>query len=437
MVVTAGLVDENFPHGIGYGFQKNVHDIRLQPDGKIIIAGDFTDYLYSGVTYNSTYLIRLNSDGTVDTSFDIMSGSAGFDDSVKTIHIQNDGKIIVGGDFTQLVRNSITYTLNHIVRFNSDGSVDTSFSGGTRFDDSVNKVEVQDDGKIVVGGKFTSYDGQSYNSIIRLYGDGTIDPTFIIGTGITGTPPNQYVNDVLKDGDKLLVVGSFSSYNGNSVNNIVRILSNGSIDPTFDTGTGFNGITTSIGIQSTGHIVVGGQFTEFNGIDLDYGNIVRLKSDGSFSNSLSSGLNNTVITITIQEDDRILVGGFFIKYYTSPSTFISAPKLIRFIGNGNYDDSFYLNQNYNDGIYAITLTNNDDYIFIGGELDYPPFNHFGKLYNNALITISANTEYKMCVICSGETSTVIPPHAIYSDGKGRNIVQLNTVALGGPNGLYN
>ena len=128
---------------------------------------------------------------------------------------------------------------------------------------------------------------------------------------------------------------------------------------------------------------------------------------------------------------------FFIKYYTSPSTFISAPKLIRFIGNGNYDDSFYLNQNYNDGIYAITLTNNDDYVFIGGELNYPPFNHFGKLYNNVLITISANTEYKMCVICSGETSSVSPPHAIYSDGKGRNIVQLNTVALGGPNGLYN
>ena len=70
-------------------------------------------------------------------------------------------------------------------------------------------------------------------------------------------------------------------------------------------------------------------------------------------------------------------------------------------------------------------------------MNYPPFNHFGKLVNEALIPISANTETRLCVECSGNTFTISAPHPTYTDGRGRAIVQLNAIALGGENGLNN
>lgn len=435
---TAGLLDNTFPQGTNYGFDKDVHDIKLQSDGKILIAGDFEHYDYEGTLNISPFLLRLNSDGTFDPTFDITMGSSGFNESVRTIHIQTDGKILVGGFFTQLIRDSITYNVGHIVRLNPNGTVDDTFSGGTRFNGDVLKIEVQPDGKIIVGGKFTQYDGQSYNRIIRLYGDGSIDPTFVIGTGIDGTSPANYVNDVLlQQNGKIIIGGYFEEYDGTSVNSIVRILPNGSIDTSFNTGVGVNGIVTTIGIQSTGHIILGGIFTQYNGTDLTFGNIVKINNNGSYSDSFGYGLDTAVTSLIIQSDDKIIVGGAFIKFYTTLTEFITAKKLIKFLPDTSLDTGFYLNPNYDDVFLALALTPNDGFLFLGGDSNYPPFNHFGKLINEALVPISVNTEYFMCITCSGETSTVSVPHAIYSDGSGRDIVQLNTVALGGPNGLYN
>lgn len=435
---TAGSIDNTFPQGVNYGFDKDVHDIKLQSDGKILVSGDFAHYDYEGVIYPSPYLLRLNSNGTFDPTFDITVGSSGFNESVRTIHIQTDGKILVGGIFTQLERNGVTYNVGRIIRFNSDGSVDSTFSGGTGFNDDVYKIEVQDDGKIVVGGKFTQYDGQSYNRIIRLYSDGTIDPTFVIGSGLENGGPTVYVLDVIKQTDgKLIAVGLFDTYDGNSSPNVVRILTGGGFDSSFNVGTGTNALVTVVGLQSTGKIILGGNFTDYNGNDLSFGKLVRINSDGSFSNSFSYGLDSQVTSLIIQSDDKIIVGGTFVKYYTSLVDFITAKKLIKFLPNTSLDTDFYLNPNYDDVFLALALTPNDGYLFLGGDSNYPPFNHFGKLVNEALAPIYVNPEYFMCVTCSGETSSVSVPHAIYSNGSGRDVIQLNTVALGGPNGLYN
>lgn len=438
MSSTAGLLDNTFPQGLNYGFDKDVHDIKIQTDGKILISGDFEHYDYNGTIFVSPYLLRLNTDGTFDSSFDITVGSAGINESVRTIHIQSDGKILIGGFFTQLIRNGVTYNVGRIIRFNSDGTVDSGFNSGTGFDGDVLKIEVQDDGKIIVVGKFTQYDSQAYNRVIRLNSDGSIDTSFVIGTGIDGVAPANYVNDLIKQPDgKLILVGHFEDYDGNSVSGIVRLLTDGSIDTTFNSGTGVNGLLTSVGIQSTGHIIIGGIFTEYNGTDLTFGNIVRINSDGSYSNSFEYGLDTGVTSLLIQSDDKIIVGGAFVKYYTSPTDFIDAKKLIKFLSNTSLDTNFYLNPNYDDVYLGLALTPNDGYLFVGGDSNYPPFNHFGKLINEALVPSSANTEYFMCLVCSGTTTSISVPHAIYSDGSGRDIVQLNTVALGGPNGLYN
>lgn len=438
MISTAGRIDNTFPQGTNYGFEKDVHDIKIQTDNKILVSGDFEHYDYNGTIHLSPYLLRLNSDGTFDSSFDIVVGSAGFNESVRSIIIQNDGKIVVGGFFTQLIRNSVTYNVNRIIRFNTDGTVDNTFNSGSGFNDEVLHLGIQDDGKIIAVGRFTQYNGNNYNRVIRLNTDGSVDNTFIIGSGIDGTPPANYVNNVLIQPDgKIILVGHFEDYNGNTVSCIVRLLSNGSYDTTFNTGTGVNGLLTSIGLQSTGHIIIGGTFTDYNTTNLTFGNIVRLNPDGSFCNSFSYGLDNTVTEIIIQSDDKIIVGGAFNKYYTSPTDFITAKKLIKFLSNTNLDENFYLNPNYDDVYLALALTQNDGFLFVGGDSNFPPFNHFGKLINEELVTISANTEYFMCLICSGVTNSVSTPHATYSDGYGRDIVQLNTVLLGGPNGLYN
>lgn len=433
---TAGHLDINFPHGILYGFDKNIHDIKIQTDNKIIISGDFEHYDYNGTTFFSPYLCRLDVDGSFDLTFDITAGSVGFNNSVKTVHIQNDGKIIVGGEFTQIIRNGITYSYSNIIRFNTDGSIDTSFNVGTGFNNTVEKIEVKSNNKLVVGGRFTEYNGSSANFIIQLNTDGSIDNSFNIGTGFIGT----YVSEIINDGDTLLIGGDFTNYNGTPVNNLTRLLSNGDIDGSFNIGTGFNDTVLSIGVQSTGQIIVGGLFTEFNGINLYYGCIVRLNSDGSYSNSFSYGLDGVyggVTSICVQSNNKIIVGGFFTKYHTSLTNFIDAKNLIKFLPTCEIDTDFYLNPNYNDVINAITLFQGNDYLFIGGDNNFPPFNHFGKLINEALTPISANTEYFMCISCSGETKTISVPHPTYTNGRGREIVQLNAIALGGENGLNN
>ena len=141
----------------------------IQSDGKIIVAGNY--FQLNGNSRNR--LVRLNSNGTEDLSFQTNVGT-GFNSSTYVVTIQSDGKIIVGGAFS--IVNG--YTRNRLVRLNSDGTEDTSFytNLGTGFGGNwTYTVEVQSDGKIVVGGAFTSLNGNTRNRLVRLNSDGTED----------------------------------------------------------------------------------------------------------------------------------------------------------------------------------------------------------------------------------------------------------------------
>ncbi|MEY3470703.1 MAG: hypothetical protein RLZZ223_53, partial [Candidatus Parcubacteria bacterium] len=142
---------------IGTGFNNWVYSLALQSDGKILVGGDFTSY--QGVGAN--YIIRLNSDGSRDTSFNL---GTGFNDSIASLALQSDGKILVGGWFS----NYNGDTVNRIVRLNSNGSIDSSFNIGTGFNGSVYSLALQSDGKILVGGYFTSYQDQPAGYLIRV-----------------------------------------------------------------------------------------------------------------------------------------------------------------------------------------------------------------------------------------------------------------------------
>ena len=154
--------------------------------------------------------------------------------------LQADGKVILAGDFTMVGATS----RNRVARFDEDGYNDTSFSIGTGANDDVYAVEIQDDNKILVGGDFSTFGGISRGGIERLNENGSRDTAFSPGSGA-----NMAIKDfAIQDDGKIIVGGSFTSFDGTSANSIVRLTSSGAVDATFNTGTGFNDGVEAVGI---------------------------------------------------------------------------------------------------------------------------------------------------------------------------------------------
>ena len=352
----------------GLSFNDVVLTSATQTDGKILIGGAFIEL--NGVTRN--YLVRLNSDGTVDTAFYTNLGT-GFNSIVRSIAIQSDGKILVGGQFSDLNGT----TRSRFVRLNSDGTVDTAFytNLGTGFNALVYTVAVQSDGKIVIGGDFITLNGTTRKNLVRLNSDGTVDTSFYtnLGTGFNGSVLNVKIQS---DG-KILVGGYFSTLNGVTRNRFVRLNSDGTVDTTFYTnlGTGFNGGVVTIEVQSDGKILVGGAFTALNATTRNY--LVRLNSDGTddtaFYTNLGTGLSNVLKTISIQSDGKILVGGYFTQLNGNLRFYI-----VRLNSTGTDDTTFYTNlgSGFSSAIEYIGAQS-DGRILVGG--------YFGSFNNNNML----------------------------------------------------
>jgi uncharacterized delta-60 repeat protein len=184
----------------------------VQPDGKIVIGGNFTTY--NGLA-NFNHIARLNPDGSADTNFNV--SATGPNDSVRALALQLDGKIVIGGIFT----NVNGQAFNHVARLNADGTVDASFVPGLGANDSVFALGIQSDNRIVVGGEFTQCSGVTRNRITRLNPDGTVDPSINFGVGA-----NNYVaaiaieEDTIPDyptnvpDEKIIIGGGFTQYFG-------------------------------------------------------------------------------------------------------------------------------------------------------------------------------------------------------------------------------
>ncbi len=285
----------------GFG---NVNCIDIQTNGKILVGGNFTNY--NGVDYPN--LVRLNSDGSLDTTFNIWSG---VDNVVHSISIQTNGKILVGGDFT-----------NGLVRLNSDGTLDNTFNnGGSGFDSRATSISLQSDGKILVGGSFTTYNNITCPiALARLNSDGTLDNTFNNGGSGFDIGGGEIHNIVIQMDAKILVGGYFTTYNNITCPiALVRLNSDGTLDTTFNNGgAGFDDRAYYISLQSDGKILVGGQFATYNNINAKL--FIRLNSDGTLDDTfnLGSGLTGDLVySIYYQNDDTILVGGLFTKFNSS------------------------------------------------------------------------------------------------------------------------
>src|SRR5947209_6488431 len=204
-----GDIDSAFNTG-GAGTNGSVLAVAVQTDGKIVIGGDFTSY--NGDAAASDYIMRLNADGTRDTTFN--AGGLGANDVVQAVAVQADGKIVIGGFFTSY--NGDAAASDKVMRLNADGTRDTAFNaGGAGANNTVFAVAVQADGKIVIGGLFTSYnpDATASDHVMRLNADGTRDTTF--NAGGAGADNNVLAVAVQPDG-KIVIGGNFTSYNGDA-----------------------------------------------------------------------------------------------------------------------------------------------------------------------------------------------------------------------------
>jgi len=236
----SGNVDYTFNTiDVGYGnapgANSNVLDSSLQADGKIVIIGNFN-------TYNETArknIARLNVDGSLDRTFD---PGIGTDKDIQTVSIQTDGKIIIGGLFTSYNGTP----RNHVARLNSDGSIDASFNPNLDLKITITTSLIQTDGKIIIGGYYYAY-GTAMNYLVRLNTDGSIDNSFL-----SGVPPKGLIHSTsIQTDGKIIVGGVFLDTTETNRTIIVRLNSDGSLDSNFPVQIGNQGeVVSTTSVQS-------------------------------------------------------------------------------------------------------------------------------------------------------------------------------------------
>ena len=303
-----------------YGANDSVRAIALQPDGRIVVGGLFTSF-NSG---NLNHIARLNNDGSLDSQFNPGSGpdNAVYALAATTNNATAATKIYVGGSFVTIGGTPI----NSIARLNADGSLDTAFNPGLGANATVYALALQGDGRVVIGGDFTAVNGNTnFNHIARLNPDGSLDTTFNPGVGASDS-----VRAIAIQADgKILIGGLFTSVNGVALNHIARLNQNGSLDAAFQPGVGADDTVLSIALQSDSRIVLGGEFNYCN--DVTRSRITRLNPDGSVDPTINfgTGADNFVTAVMIQEDtiygyptnvpdEKIIIGGGFTQYNGQP-----------------------------------------------------------------------------------------------------------------------
>ncbi|RYE18800.1 MAG: hypothetical protein EOP51_21195 [Sphingobacteriales bacterium] len=322
--------------------------MAVQSDGKIVIGGSFTTY--NGVARNG--IARLNADGSLDATF---APGTGVNGSLQALAIQSDGKIVIGGIFFSY--NGTTRA--NIARVNTDGSLDAGFTPGTGTSSTIYAMSIQTDGKIIIGGTFTTYNGTARNNIARLHTNGSLDTDFNPGTGAGGTGAYIYTTSIQTDG-KIIIGGQFTFFNGTARSRVARLNTDGTVDMSFSPGTGANNNLRTSAIQSDGKIIIGGLFTSYNGTARN--RICRLNADGSLDAGFNpgSGADNTITISAIQTDGKIIIGGMFTTYNTT-----AINRLARLNTDGTLDGSFNVGTGANNTIWSGALQS-DGKMIIGG-----------------------------------------------------------------------
>jgi len=386
----AGSLDPSFnPNGKVNG---PVFSVALQlangvSDGRLVMVGDFTQV--NQVTRNR--LARLMTNGTLDVSFD---PGIGPNDSVRALAVQQDGKVLIGGFFSQVLSTN----RNSIARLNIDGTMDISFNPGAGADNPVYALALQPDQKVLVGGSFSTFSGLSRPGIVRLNTNGMVDASFNPGGGANGT---VFAVAPQSDG-KVLIGGDFTVVAGTPINRLARLNRDGSLDTSFNTGSGFDAAVRAILVQPDGRIVAGGSFNNFNGTA--QASLARLNADGTLDIGFLAGLSgadNAVYALAQQVDGKLLVAGDFRTFNG-----VTRNRLTRLNSDGTTDPSI----NFGDGANSFVATlviQPDRKIVLGGGFttyDDQPREHIARIHGGAIAGPGA-LEFSQAVFTVEENAT--------------------------------
>ncbi len=313
-----------------------VFAIEMQPDGKILIGGNFTSV--GGQMRNR--VARINADGTLDTTFvDVQLGQP-----VYALAVQPDGKIIIG-----TIANSLPTTFtNRLFRVNADGTPDTTFSPDVNR--GIYGIALQNDGKVIIGGYFNSVNGTALSNLARLNSDGTLDTSF---TQI----PDSTVSAVVRQPDgKILIGGIFNSVNGMFRNRIFRLNADGTLDNSFNSMPVLYGSSRGIldiALQVDGKIIIGGHATSDGTIKT----VARLNADGTPDTAFNQNvepIDGEIRAVAVQSNGKIVIGGITLNTVVKPS---------RLNADGTRDFAF--NPNPDLSVYALAVQP-DQKILVGG-----------------------------------------------------------------------
>jgi uncharacterized delta-60 repeat protein len=348
VLAQVGSVDPSFDPidlsgGTANGLNGSCRTIAMQPDGKVLVAGDFS--IVNGV--ERVRVARMNFDGSLDLDFDPGYGANA---GVRALAVQADGKVLVGGLFTYF--NGLY--CNHIVRLNADGSLDEDFSAGNGLDGNVLALAVQPDGHILVGGDFYHINNVIGRGLVRLNPDGSQDTSFD-----AGDIPLVYSLTLRPDG-RVIVGGTFSFVGGVDRKGIAALHADGSLDQSF-APLGWNSSAVfALALQADGKVVVGG---------LIPGGIARLELNGEVDPTYGSGVTGfggwdpRVYALALQPDGRVLAAGGFSSYNGA-----ACNGMARLTSEGMLDASFFIGEGFNGDVFAMALQA-DGKPLVGGFFD--------------------------------------------------------------------
>jgi len=356
-VAGPGALDPTYTPTISGG---TVFATTLQPNGELVIGGTFNSV--GGTSRNR--LARLYSNGTLDTGF--LNNLNGANNTVYCAVVEGDGRIVIGGSFTTVNGTARV----GVARLNSNGTLDGSFVPGNYY--SVNSLAVQTNNQIILGGSTTS---GGPTAVFRLNADGTLDTTFTnvsVGNATANFP--LYAVALQTDG-KVLAGGSFSAVGGLTRNNIVRLNTDGSVDTGFVPPTMINSTVRCILEQPDAKILIGGDFSVSTGKASSH--VVRLATFGALDTNYTGNtyINGSVYSLALQANNSFLAGGSFESNY--------GYDLARCYPDGTLDTNFY--SSFSSTVNTIAVQS-DGGILVGGS-----FYIYGSPYQYGLARVYGDT----------------------------------------------
>jgi uncharacterized delta-60 repeat protein len=364
---------------IGSNLLTSATDNIIQSDGKIIVVGD--TFASSANNYDFA-VMRYNVDGTLDSTF----GTAGKvfttistgADRARSVALQADGKIVVGGSAVGTLADFA------LVRYNTNGTLDTTF-GTTgivmtnNYVDEIYGIAIQPDGKIITAGSVAPFGQNARWAVCRYNSNGILDTTFATnGMFIQNITPNSGASIASRIGiqtdGKIVVSGNGYTNNTQGLNiYVARFNSNGTLDTTFGTSGVFNySLTNStdnvntLKIQNDGKIVLGGDFY----IQKYRPFVMRLNSTGTLDttfngayqgyNQLFFGGGTTTGNDSLQDLYINSIGEIVaVGHTTYQNASISKLFVAKFNSNGTTQTTF---GNNTEGQYIVPLPTTSTYL---------------------------------------------------------------------------